>query len=231
MYTSKNNKWWLNSGAKALFFDNIIKTIQGDLFSNDTWSIKYRQTDPGETDNGTHPQNIFRLVTRAKYQNVTQQMYFKINKYNLSNDVHRAASNGVLFFHHYQDGDNLYYAGLRVDGAAVIKKKTNGNYFTLAYSSIYTESKYDRLLTPNLLPLDKWIGIKTEIINLDSSTINLKLYGDLENNGTWVLLVEAVDDGTKYGGKTITKMGYAGIRSDFMDLEFKDYSAENINSD
>ncbi len=225
MNVSKSDQWWLNSGGIATSLENTITTIQGDLADTDKWKVKYDTNNPSETDNGLHPQNIFRLVTRSKYQNVTQEMYFKINQYILSKDTHRSASNGVLFFHHYQDGDNLYYAGIRVDGAAVIKKKIKGNYFTLAYSPIYTEPKYDRSLNPNLIPINKWIGIRTEITNIDPSGVNLKLYGDLEGDGNWVLLTEAIDDGTKYGGVAITKSGYAGIRSDFMDVEFRDYTA------
>ena len=39
----------------------------------------------------------------------------------------------MLLFNRYQDGQTLYYGGVRVDGAAVIKKKLAGVYTTLAY--------------------------------------------------------------------------------------------------
>lgn len=223
MSKSESQFWWLNSGAKVSFQENIIKTIQGDLDINDSWRVKYHNSNPTETDNGYHPQNIFRLVTREQYAEPTQEMYFKINRYILSEDPHRAASNGVLFFHRYKDGDNLYYAGLRVDGNAVIKKKIKGEYFTMIYQPIYSESKYNRTLNPNLITLDKWIGIKTEIYNESPVKVVIKLYVDLDSTGTWTLAAQTSDESGLFGGNVINGDGYAGIRSDFMDVEFKDY--------
>ena len=112
--------------------------------------------------------------------------------------------------------------------AAVIKKKIGGTYYTMAYKPIYLDSVYDRDSNPNLIPTNKWIGIKTEIRNIDKNQVDLKLFGDLNGTGEWSLLLEAVDDGTKYGAKAIIQGGYAGIRSDFMDVEFKDYKATEI---
>ena len=47
--------------------------------------------------------------------------------------------------------------------------------------------------------------------------------------GYWVLLLEATDQET-IGGNSI-KDGYAGIRTDFMDVEFDNYKFKEINSD
>jgi len=228
MDKSENDIWWLNSGGRVFFDKNIIKTIQGDLPEDDYWRLRYNDSNPTETDDGYHPQNIFRLVTRAEYEEPVQSMYFKINRYILSEDEHRAASNGVLFFHHYLDGNNLYYAGLRVDGQAVIKKKTKGTYYTMVYEPVFSESKYDRDTNPNLLPIDTWLGIKTELHNLESGAVQIKLYMDKDKSGNWELVAEAIDDGTSFGGVPIIESGFAGIRTDFMDVEFEDYEIEEM---
>lgn len=226
MPESTDEVWWLNSGGRVFFENNLISTIQGDLPDDDYWRLRYNDSNPTETDNGYHPQNIFRLVTKKEYSAPIQSMFFNINRYVLSDDEHRSASNGVLFFHRYQDGGNLYYAGIRVDGQAVIKKKTNGIYYTMVYENIFTDTIYDRDSNPNLIPTDKSIGLKTEIIDLGSETVSIKLYLDVERTGTWQPVAEAVDDGVSFGGPTITESGFAGIRTDFMDAEFEDYKVE-----
>jgi hypothetical protein len=129
----------------------------------------------------------------------------------------------------YVDGYNLYYAGLRVDGYAVIKKKIGGRYFTLAYKPVFTESgKYDRDKNPNLLPLGTSIGLKAEARNIGDSSVSLKLYADIGRKGNWTLVAEAIDDGRSYGGSAHTGAAYAGIRTDFMDVEFDDYLIEAL---
>lgn len=221
---SEDKFWWLNSGGKVYFGKNIIKTIQGDLPSSDYWRQVYSKSNSKDTDNGYHPQNIFRLVSKSKYQNPTQSMYFKINKYILSQSNNRNASNGVFFFNNYEDGNNFYYAGIRVDGHAVIKKKTNGTYYTMAYTPVFTEKKYNVDQNPILIPKNKWIGIKSEIKNLDSKKVQINLYLDKDESGKWQLLASVIDDGKKFGGGNfVIKEGNIGIRSDFMDIEFKNY--------
>jgi hypothetical protein len=59
-----------------------------------------------------------------------------------SNSIHRMASNGVLLFNHYLDGDNLYYVGIRVDGSAIVKKKKDGVYYTMESKRVFP-GKYD----------------------------------------------------------------------------------------
>jgi hypothetical protein len=41
-------------------------------------------------------------------------------------------------------------------------------------------------------------------------------------------VAEAKDDGKTFGGAAILNEGYAGIRTDFMDVEFDDYKIEVI---
>ena len=190
----------------------------------DPWRVAFFISNSLDTDNVYHPQNIFRLVARNKWQNLNQETYFQITKDNLSASPNRNATNGLLFFNCYQDAFNLYYTGIRVDGAAVIKKKINGTYYTLAQKSFYyADAPYNRDTNPNLIPGQKWIGLRSEIKTNSDNTISIKLFIDKENNGNWQLALEAKDDGRSYGGAAILSEGYAGIRTDFMDAEFDRY--------
>ena len=224
MDDSSSPYFWLNSGGQFLLKDGIGKTVQSELAKFNKWRLAYATSNPTDTDNGYHPQNIFRLVTRSKWQSFNQEIYFKITKSNLSTSINRNASNGVLLFNRYQDGNNLYYVGIRVDGFAVIKKKINGIYYTLAYKSFYNDiTPYNRATNPNLIPAQKWIGLKSEVVTNTDNTVSIKLFIDKDKTGNWVLAAEPKDDGKTYGGAAILNAGYAGIRTDFMDVEFDDY--------
>ncbi|MDO8231798.1 MAG: hypothetical protein Q7T37_01150 [bacterium] len=226
MDDSSSPYFWLNSGGKLHLTGGVGKTVSGELPLNDKWRLLYAISNPIDTDNGYHPQNIFRLVTRSKWQNFSQEVAFQNAKLNMSSSTNRNSSNGILLFNRYQDSNNLYYTGIRVDGAVVIKKKINGTYYTMAYKSFYANgSQYSRDTNPNLIPSQKWIGIKSEIRTNPDNTVSIKFFVDKDKTGNWVLASEAIDDGKTYGGAAILNEGYAGIRTDFMDVEFDDYRA------
>jgi hypothetical protein len=227
MGESKNKNWWLNSGGQFIYNNGIGQTVQGELPSLNPWRIAYKLDNPEDTDNGYHPQNIFRFVTRSKWKNFIQQVYFKINKDNLSSSSNRNESNGVLLFNRYQSGQTLYYAGLRVDGAAVVKKKYNGTYYTMVSKSVFP-GKYNKNSKPDLLPKDTWIGIKTELSTNSNGEVNIKLYTDVGKTGKWTLVLETKDIKKKYGKDVISKEGYAGIRTDFMDVDFSGYKITQL---
>ncbi len=226
--SSSNPKWWLNSGGRLAIKSGAGSTILGDLPSTDRWFTEYLSSNPEDTDGGLHPQNIFRLVQREKWKNFTQEVYFKISKINQSSSPNRNASNGVLLFNRYQTGDHLYYAGLRVDGAVVIKKKFKGTYYTLATKKIFTNSVYNLQLNPNLIPLNTWIGIKTEVKNLPDGTVSVKLFIDQGKTGTWTESLSTIDKTGSNGSNVLSAEGYAGIRTDFMDVLFDDYLIKSI---
>jgi hypothetical protein len=228
MSASKNSDWWLNSGGLMNLEDNVFSTNISRLKKNSYWQKTYAKTNPQDTDNGYLPQNIFRLVSRKEQQNFFQTVYFYIENVNLTDSKNRNESNGILFFNRYMDGDNLYYAGLRVDGNAVIKKKIDEKYFTMAEKEFTDKAKeYDRDKNPNLIPAKKWIGLKSEIDN-DNETVNIKLYADWSGNGDWNLLLEAKDKEDKYGKSPFLKKGRTGIRTDFLDVRFKDYEIKPL---
>ncbi len=224
MDDSSSPYFWLNSGGQFYLKDGTGKTVQGELAKFNKWRLAYAASNPTDTDNGYHPQNILRLVTRSKWQSFQQEIYFKITKLNMSASSNRNASNGILFFNRYQNGSNLYYAGIRVDGAAVIKKKINGIYYTLTYKSFYkADAPYNRDTNPNLIPNQKWIGLRSEIVTSSDNTVSIKFFVDRDKTGNWILAAEAKDDGKTYGGAAFLNEGYAGIRTDFMDVEFDEY--------
>ena len=127
-----------------------------------------------------------------------------------------------MLLNRYQDGNNLYYAGVRVDGSAVIKKKQNGTYYTLAFVPGIYPGAYDKSRNPNLLPSNKWIGIRCEIVNQSDGSVRIQLFIDKGWQGTWQLIAEAVDNGKAFG-PAITHAGYGGIRTDFMDVMFENF--------
>ncbi|MEK7527068.1 MAG: hypothetical protein AAB537_01475 [Patescibacteria group bacterium] len=229
MNDSTSPGWWLSSGAYFYSADGVGSTILGELSALDPWRVAYFLSNSLDTDNGYHPQNVFRLVTRNKWQNFRQEIYFQITKINLSQSKERNAWSGILLFNRYQTGDNLYYTGIRVDGYATIKKKTNGTYYTLAYKPFYnSDTPYNRETNPNLIPSDKWIGLRSEVKTNPDNTVSVKFFIDKDKTGNWILIAEATDDGKSYGGAAILQEGYAGIRTDFMDVEFDDYRITGV---
>lgn len=215
--------WWVNSGAYMNASAGRGHTALGSLSVADPWRLLYAANNPTDTDNGYRPQNIFRLVTRSEWQNARQEAYFVINKDNLSASSNRNESNGLLLFNRYQDGDNLYYTGVRVDGSAVIKKKQNGVYTTLAYMKGIYPGTYNRSSNPSLLPKNKWIGLRSEVVNLPGGSVSIKLFLDKGWSGNWQLVAEATDRNSP-----IVNSGYGGIRTDFMDVTFENFRFRNL---
>ena len=230
MKDSRSSDWWLNSGGVMTMRDNEANVNLGPLSEGSKWQKTYKKTNSRDTDDGYYPQNIFRLVTRNSFQNLTQELYFNIDRINMSDSSYRDGSNGVLLFNRYQDGDNLYYTGLRVDGDAVIKKKINGKYYTMAEKKVFpNKDKYDRESNSNLIPTNSWIGIKSGVTNGSGNSVNIKLYVDKSGDNNWELILDVSDKGNRYGKAPFLTDGYAGIRTDFMDVKFRDYKVSEIN--
>jgi hypothetical protein len=227
MSESSSKSWWVNSGGWVDISGGTGKTIQGTLAEDSKWKKNYEKNNPEDTDNGSHPQNIFRLVTREKWQNFRQQAYFRITKINLSESENRNESNGILLFNRYKNEDDLYYTGLRVDGYAVIKKKIDGDYHTLVYEKVYDGAKYDRDGNPNLLPIGKWIGLRSEVVTNKNGDVEISVYRKKgRKTKKWKLTARYVDKGQK--GDRIMDSGYGGIRTDFMDVEFDKYKITEL---
>ncbi|HZX50020.1 MAG TPA: hypothetical protein VFE94_02600 [Candidatus Paceibacterota bacterium] len=230
MEASDSEEWWVNSGAQVEKTESGFQTIQGELPWYSWWRIRYLLSNPVDTDNGEHPQNILRFVNKSKWENGQQTMYVRVHRLNMSASPERGAWSGIFFLHRYKDGDNLYYAGIRQDGAAVIKKKMNGVYYTMAYAPWYKEeAPYNREINPNLIPGKQWIGLRTLITSNEDGSVLIRLLLDEEGNGSWQTALEARDEGSQYGGDPIRGEGHGGMRSDFMDMEFRDYKVEPLS--
>lgn len=219
--------WWLNSGAKMIIQGSVGKTNQGELPLLDKWRLMYSLTNPLDTDNGYHPQNTFRLVTKNAMGNGRVEALFKIEKDNWSSSPNRNASNGLLLMSRYQDKDTLYYAGIRVDGYAVIKKKYKGAYFTMATKRIFAGT-YTAAANVNMLPHQEWIGLRTESVANADGSVTVKLFMKRDGETQWTKLLEAKDNGSYGGTAPISANGRAGIRTDFMDVSFESFRMEAI---
>jgi hypothetical protein len=223
---SSDPNWWLDSGAKMLFLGTIAQTLQGDLPQDDRWHALYAKNNPSETDQGAHPQNVFRLISRTSWENVQAQMEFNIVRDNLSASAGRDPSNGILIMSRYSpDGQTFYYAGLRVDGEAVIKKKYQGTYYIMAERRAYS-GLYDGSAHPSLLPHNQWIGIRSETKTSPDGSVTVVL--SMRDNGQWKELISATDSGEYAGTPPIIGPAQIGIRADFMDVQFHNFRAESI---
>lgn len=222
------DRWWINSGAFFNVKDWIWSTIQGELEKWSKWQRDYEEYKWWlDTDQWFHPQNLFRLILNKKFKNFEQYTYFKINKYILSNSENRYESNWFLLFNRYLDSDNLYYAWIRVDWAAVIKKKYKWEYYTLAYEKIF-DWKYDRVKSPNLIPINKWIWIKTEVLNFWTDNVSIKLFIDTNNDWKWTYALGVSDKSKSSLEKVINDCWYAWVRTDFMDVDINKYYIKEI---
>lgn len=223
---SRSPYWWLDSGGRLAIKNGIGETIQWSLDLLDPWYIEYRLTNPEDTDKGAHPQNVFRLVSKSQWHNARVQFYFRIKRDNFSESPNRNDSNGVLLMSRYVDGDTLYYAGVRVDGTSVIKKKYKGVYYTMAQQRLFPGT-YARNANVSLLPHNEWMGLRVETRDQDGA-VSIRLYLQ-RASGEWKEVARATDDGTTYGGTpVIGDEGRVGIRTDFMDVQFKEFKSEAI---
>lgn len=206
--------WWLSSGGELLMGNDIGSTLQGEVQIGNPWRAAYARTSAVDTDGGSHPQNLFRLVSKRSWTDASLESSFLIKADNLSASPNRNGSNGLFLMSRYQDQDTLYYAGVRVDGTAVIKKKYHGTYYTLAQTVAYPGAYGPN--EPNLLPHSTWITLRADTVTLPGGAVRVTLYRAAQ--GAWEELASAVDRGT--GGPPITAEGSDGIRTDFMDVEF-----------
>ncbi len=233
MAGSTSPYWWVNSGGELIMQNGIGETMQGDASLLNKWRIAYALSNPVDTDGGLHPQNLFRLVSKGTWDGSSLEAHFYIAKDDLSTSPNRNQSNGLLLMSRYTgDGQTLYYAGIRVDGTAVIKKKYHGTYYTMAQTHVFPGTYSIAAATgtsQNLLPHGAWIGLKaTTITNADGSvTITLFMQA---SSGSWTQLLQAVDSGNTSVGKTppITGAQYAGVRTDFMDVQFSNFRFQSI---
>lgn len=218
--------WWLDSGGELRIENGVGKTVHEALPAFNTWRLRYALSSAEDTENGQYPQNLFRLLTRADWDNVRAEVSFKITADTLTNSPSRNESNGLLLMSRYQDGDTLYYMGLRVDGHAVIKKKYNDAYYTMAEKEIFP-GEYDRDTNPNLLPHHEWLHLRSETTT-KNNIVAIKLFLKREGEEEWSEILVATDEGQHENTPPIIGPNPLGIRTDFMDVEFDNFRLEKI---
>lgn len=222
MAASADADWWVNSGGRFIRTAGFGQTMQGVAPPGDIWRVAYNASSPTDTDSGTHPQNLFRLVGRRTFLNVQQQMYFRFNAYNVSASPNRNQSNGAFLWGRYQPGgQTVYYVGLRVDGYAVIKRKQSGDYTTLDDFQVIAGT-YDIVTNPNLIETGKWYGLRAVVKTLASGDVLIQ--GWVDTGSGFVLAVQATDS----AGQKISVSGFHGIRTDFADVDFQGYSVQQL---
>jgi len=219
--------WFLDSGGRLIINNGIGTTIRGPLPAGDRWHDTYARSNPRDTDDGTHPQNIFRLVSIYEWENVSEEVWFRIAGDNFSASPNRNQSNGLFLMSRYCDSDNLYYAGIRVDGTAVIKKKYAGIYYTVAQTPLFSGS-YNARENPNLLPHESWLALKSVTETGVDGTVFVRLYMKASEESPWKLVASAADHGEWGGTPPILRDGQVGIRTDFMDVQFKNIRIEAL---
>jgi hypothetical protein len=221
---SASLRWWVSSGGRLIVATGVGKTMHGEAASGDTWHDAYLASNPTDTDDGTHPQNIFRLVTQETALNFRQRLYFRMDEYNISDSPNRNASNGLLLFNRYVDHDHLYYVGVRVDGKGIIKRKAgpvSTGYTTLATVNALFPGTYHIDTNPNLIPIGQWIGIEAELSE-ESGGVRIIFRTDLTNSGIWTVQASVLDT----AAAAILTAGHGGARTDFADVSFDDHTLE-----
>ncbi len=225
---SKSPYFWLNSGGRLRISNHTGSTLFGNLSETDQWYRAYQASDPEDTKNGAQPQNIFRLLTRSAWEQVRISEDFYIERDNFLPSSNRNASNGILFMMRHVDSDNLYYAGVRVDGTAVIKKKVEGVYYTMAQAAAFEGTYVGSQDDTSLLPQRQWFSLQSEAITNSDSSVTVRLYLRRSLEDSWELLLEATDTGNYAQTEPLRAKAPVGLRTDFMDVQFKNLRIEEL---
>ncbi len=162
---------------------------------------------------------------KQKFKNVEYTGYFKRDA--LGGQDYGGMVVGVrsgALGHGSSGGNNCdahtYYARFRNDGKWDFEKewKHPGSY----YRSGSGVGRQDPLWGGNVLPVDKWIGMKYIVYNKDDATVHLEVYIDSTSGATppgkWELVGSADDSGTdwsgaSYGAATIDGCSYTDAKA------------------
>jgi hypothetical protein len=220
--------WWLAAGGRMEIADHVGRTVYGALPSSDTWNQQYARWNPLDTSNGLYPQNIFRLVSKSYWKDVDQSVLFQMNGVNMTDTPNRDGYSGVLLMSRYVDQYSLYYAGVRMDGDVVIKKKYKGTYHTLAQKSHFSSSQeYNKYTNPSIIPMNRWIGMRSVTKTNSNGTVSIDLYLDETGTGnSWKKVLSVVDQNT--GSAVIDNVGHVGIRTDYANVQFDNYRIKEL---
>lgn len=181
--------------------------------------------DPNATSSNGTDSSVFRLTTKAVFQNHTTSFTLKPIKFSATTDTPAVDWDGIHIFLGYQDEFTLYYASvLRRDGKIVIKKKVSTklldaqkikyNASDVSNGGVYYEITSE-IKTPYQVPMNADTIVEASI-QVSGTTVTISIFA----NGKPVLM--AVDTG-KVGGTAITTPGKTGIRGDNLEFEFANF--------
>jgi hypothetical protein len=204
---------YYNQKNPAAVASSVWIATSGSLFARDHagWT--------GVPDTGTpDPQSakrtdssVFRIVTRrTDFQNIAVSFSLLVQRFYSPQGDTDVTWQGVHVFLRYQSPELLYVVSVdRRDGVIVIKKKVpggvsaGGTYYTLAM--IHATSSVNR-----------WEQVKATAIN-SGANVDLKVWIDGQ------LKVQAVDSGAG-DAAPITQPGRVGLRGDYTEFMFKDFT-------
>ncbi|MDP3963894.1 MAG: hypothetical protein Q8Q39_05360 [bacterium] len=220
--------FWLNSGGLFFLEGGVGRTLQGALPKQSQWRLRYASANPQDSIDGYYPQNIFRLLTKNVWLDVEHEAYFRIRAHNSGDSPNENASNGVFLMSRYRgDGQSAYLAGMRVDGALVIKRKSDGAYATLAYQPHFGASPDAYRPHESLLPRDVWIGLRMVTVD-EADGVSISLFIDEGRSRAWKKALGVIDAESDAMASDLHDPGHVGIRSDFMDIEIADWRLDAI---
>ncbi|MDZ4285118.1 MAG: hypothetical protein U1A28_04805, partial [Patescibacteria group bacterium] len=224
---SSSPYWWLASGGYLGIQGGVGKSVHGALDVADPVRVLTAKKNAYATDNGFHPQNVFRLLTKnTSWDNVHVDALVTLDSTNLFNPDNAHPWNGAHLIARYTDENNYYAAGIRFDGTAAIKKKSGGIYTTLAQAPVFS-GLYDPLKSHNLLPHHEPIRLRMSVLNEPGGNVRIALEKNPTSSGVWTSLVETLDTGA-LGGAILPASGSVGLFSDFLDITLDDIVIESI---
>ncbi len=145
-----------------------------------------------------------------------------------SSATDRHPYNGESIIARYADDNNYYYAGLRADGAAVIKKKTNGIYQTLLLKQVFAGT-YSAASNPDLIPLKTWVGLRLAVADNASGVPVLTLSTDVGKTGVWKQVLTVSDDTARFG-RALSAGGMVGVESDHADAQLDNFKVTDLST-
>jgi hypothetical protein len=214
---------WLKRGAELIIGSNVGQTLTGALAANDPWHKTYASLFPTPSDSGAHPQNMFALFSKATMGNGAASIYLKRNADNLANATNRSPYVGESILARYQSDQTYYLASIRADGYAVIKRKANGTYTTLAQAKVFSGT-YDPVTNYDLIPKNTWIGLKFDVEDVAGAT-KLVLSTDVGQTGSWKQVASYTDT----SGSRITAAGPVGVQSDYADASLDSFTISDAS--
>ena len=239
------------AGGREWFVDmfNPTKDPGFETESNITRQLYGSWQVSGRLHNGTYVEEVrmevLRLPRSEEWKNVEMTGYAKIVGV-IANGSNKVIENDLTWYarggKHNQEipcEATAYMGGLYDNGKVGWKKE-------LWFVGGYTDERQSNKVTNSLI--DRWIGWKVVIYNINNSEVKLESYIDNTNTNYWVKVTDLVDDGGWYAKMpdshffdadcskdkdfVITNSGStATFRSDNLIWDFKNLGIREIEPD